>query len=307
MKGENKTRAAKIIAALVLLIGVGVVVVVAVNIDTGNKIGKVDQNETDEVIPRDDSSSKKAEESRTEAKGVTTAKQASDESGGEVVYAVDAGFGYVDIGTSMDSGNEVAQATDNDSGETEAERIAREAAKKAAREEAERLAKIEEMLAMGGGGYSGVDDNVNDYPWQNECPRENRPPAVSFIGERIIGGYQCECVSYAAWKVYQKYGVVIYWGNAYSWDESARMANYRVDNISAAGAVGQVDKEPYGHVFWVESVNEDGSIKITEYNNPYSTYLYSGESRKQDFGVRIISAEGAAQFDYIHFEDLTKV
>ena len=38
-------------------------------------------------------------------------------------------------------------------------------------------------------------------------------------GVHKIGGYVCECVSYAGWKAYEAYGVAPAWGNAYSWDD----------------------------------------------------------------------------------------
>lgn len=147
-----------------------------------------------------------------------------------------------------------------------------------------------------GGKYSGV----NTYPWQADCPGKQDYYITSYNGWKI-GGYVCECVSYAGWKAYEWYGVALAWGNAYSWDDRARAAGYRVDNAPAAGTIGQVDGYPYGHVFWVESVNADGSINVTEYNNSYATYLYSGNSHYGDFGARTISAGEVGRYNYIHF------
>ena len=332
MKNVDKARLVKMVVAVVLLAGVGVAVIVAMNIDTGNEVGKIGQDETGKAMPRDDSNGDRADESWTKPKGATSTEESdNNESVREVGYAGDTGFSFVgndanvndsinlaekpnsDVIRNIENGQAETEAEKNAREEAErlareeAERLAREEAERLAREEAEQLARIEQMLVAGAGVYSWVDESVNDYPWRNECPRGNKPPMLSTFGEYVIGGYQCECVSYAAWKVYQEYGVLIHWGNAYSWDDRARMTNYRVDNSPAAGAVGQIDRAPYGHVFWVESVNTDGSINITEYNNPYATYLYSGEYREQDFGARTIPAEEASQFNYIHFEDLTRV
>lgn len=144
--------------------------------------------------------------------------------------------------------------------------------------------------------YSGD----NTYPWQGDCPGK-QDYYLTYIDGRKIGGYVCECVSYAGWKAYETYGVYVGWGNAYSWDDGARAAGYRVDNSPAADTIGQVDGYPYGHVFWVESVNSDGSINVTEYNNAYATYLYSGESHYGDFGARTIPAGEVGHYNYIHF------
>lgn len=152
-----------------------------------------------------------------------------------------------------------------------------------------------------GSAYSGYDT----YPWQDECPG-GQDSHLTWIQTGAdnwlkIGGYVCECVSYAGWKAYEAYGVAPAWGNAYSWAAGARSAGYRVDNQPAAGTIGQIGGGPYGHVFWVESVNEDGSINVTEYNNAEATRLYSGSFHYGDFGARRISAAEAGIYNYIHF------
>ncbi|MDO5451948.1 MAG: CHAP domain-containing protein, partial [Candidatus Saccharibacteria bacterium] len=125
---------------------------------------------------------------------------------------------------------------------------------------------------------------------------------MTYIEGYAVGGYVCECVSYTGWKAYENYGLYLAWGNAYSWDDYARSAGYRVDNTPAAGTVGQVDGYPYGHVFWVESVNGDGSINVTEYNNAWATYLYTGNMQYGDFGARTIPAGEVGSYNYIHFK-----
>ena len=146
-----------------------------------------------------------------------------------------------------------------------------------------------------GSAYTGA----NTYPWQGDCPEKQDYYGTVWNGY-YIGGYVCECVSYAGWKAYEAYGVVLAWGNAYNWDDRARAAGYTVNHTPAAGTIGQVDGGAYGHVFWVESVNGDGSINVTEYNNAYATYLYSGHSHYGDFGSRTISAGEVGRYNYIH-------
>lgn len=184
--------------------------------------------------------------------------------------------------------------------ENDAEAYA-EAAKAA--QEAQRAAEQAEQEAhpelYRGSAYTGD----NTYPWQADCP--GRQDAYTTYWEDVygthkIGGYVCECVSYAGWKAYEAYGIALAWGNAYSWDDGARAAGYVVNKTPAAGTIGQVDGYPYGHVFWVESVNSDGSINVTEYNNYYATQLYSGHAHFGDFGARTISASEVWQYNYIH-------
>lgn len=167
--------------------------------------------------------------------------------------------------------------------------------------EAQRAAEQAEKEAhperYGGSAYSGDDT----YPWQADCPGM-QDAYGTVINETIVGGLVCECVSYVGWKAYEQYGVLLAWGNAYSWDDVAKAYGYRVDHKPEAGSIGQMDSGVYGHVWWVESINADGSVNVTEYNNPYATQLYSGVYQAGDFGARTMSAEDAAQYNYIHLK-----
>ncbi len=174
------------------------------------------------------------------------------------------------------------------------------AAQEAARE-AERREQEAHPELYRGSSYTGA----NTYPWQEDCPHKQDYYLTYWDdawGTHKIGGYVCECVSYAGWKAYEAFGISIGWGNAYSWDDVARNLGYRVDNEPAANTIGQADGGQWGHVFWVESVNYDGSINVTEYNNAYATYLYSGNSHYGDFGSRKIGAGEVWQYNFIHLD-----
>ena len=168
---------------------------------------------------------------------------------------------------------------------------------KAAQRAAEQAEQEAHPERYSGSSYTGV----NTYPWQGDCPQRQDDYGTIWNGY-YIGGYVCECVSYAGWKAYEAFGKVIAWGNAYSWDDKARSYGYRVDHTPEADSIGQVDGGQYGHVFWVESVNADGSINVTEYNNAYATRLYSGDFHYGDFGARTISASEVWQYNYIHLK-----
>ena len=142
--------------------------------------------------------------------------------------------------------------------------------------------------------YSGV----NTYPWQADCPGRADTYGTSING-RAMGGYVCECVSYAGWKAYEKYGVILSWGNANTWDDVGRIKGI-VDHVPTAHTIIQTDIGGYGHVMWAESVNADGSVNITEYNNAFS----SASGMWHDFGGRVIPASQASSYNYIHIDKL---
>ncbi|HEX8182645.1 MAG TPA: CHAP domain-containing protein [Candidatus Saccharimonadales bacterium] len=83
------------------------------------------------------------------------------------------------------------------------------------------------------------------------------------------GMYQRQCVSYTAWAVATSGRHMPYWGgrgNAKQWDDNARAAGIPVDRNPRSGDVAVSNRGTYGHVMYVESVNGDGSINISQYN-----------------------------------------
>lgn len=54
--------------------------------------------------------------------------------------------------------------------------------------------------------------------------------------------------------------------NANRWDDIARANGIPINNIPSAGAIFQSDAGGWGHVGYVESVNADGSINVSERN-----------------------------------------
>lgn len=93
------------------------------------------------------------------------------------------------------------------------------------------------------------------------------------------GMYNRECVSYTAWKVYQKTGYMPYWGgrgHAYQWPANADAAGIPRGSIPRVGSVGVIYGGPFGHVVWVEGVNADGTINISQYNEVNNAAPYPG-------------------------------
>ena len=122
-----------------------------------------------------------------------------------------------------------------------------------------------------------------------ECPRDWDEYTTSVDGIKI-GGLMCECVSYVGWKAYESYGIYLAYGNAYDWKWRAESDGYLADRTPEVGSIGWTSYGQYGHVFWVENVNVDGSIDVTDYN-------WNIDGR---FTARTIAASSVGQFYYIH-------
>lgn len=116
-----------------------------------------------------------------------------------------------------------------------------------------------------GGGYPGM--------WCNA-------PMDSLVDN--WGMYNRECVSYTAFRVAASGRHMPYWGgigNANQWDDNARNQGIPVDYSPRAGDVAISNSGFYGHAMYVESVNPNGTINISQYNadwrGTYSTNTIS--------------------------------
>ncbi|MDO5481245.1 MAG: hypothetical protein Q4F60_02790 [Candidatus Saccharibacteria bacterium] len=168
----------------------------------------------------------------------------------------------------------------------------------AAAEEAKKT-MIEEMAKQTVRYNSGgivVASGTNSYGYKARCPQDNwRYVPINYFDS--WGYYLCECTSYAAFKANERWGVSVSgWGDAKYWGGGALMRGYRVDGVPAKHTVGVQTGGTWGHVVWVEAVNGDGTVDISEYNN--STSSVSGSPA--DFGYR--SHVPVGSYYYIHFE-----
>ncbi len=85
------------------------------------------------------------------------------------------------------------------------------------------------------------------------------------------GMYNRECVSYTAFRVAASGRTMPPWGwngvgNANQWDDDARAAGIPVDTTPRAGDVAISNSGAFGHAMYVESVNSNGTINISQYN-----------------------------------------
>lgn len=139
----------------------------------------------------------------------------------------------------------------------------------------------------GGGGVVAGDPGRGGYPsvYANA-------PQDSMIDR--WGMYNRECVSYTAWKVYQTFGFMPYWGghgNANEWPGNARAAGIPTGYTPKRHSVAIWNVGYYGHAMWVEAVNGDGSIWVSQYN-----YDYHGH-----YSEMLVSASMARSLTYIYF------
>ncbi|MBR0375045.1 MAG: CHAP domain-containing protein, partial [Firmicutes bacterium] len=112
------------------------------------------------------------------------------------------------------------------------------------------------------------------------------------------GFYNRECVSFVAWCLNSRNQIYFHntannpwWGNANTWDDTARALGYRVDNTPARGAVAYWDEGYYGHVAWVSAV-DGNNVTIEEYN-----YDHCGNYHTRTIPVN-------EPHGYIHIKDL---
>ncbi len=164
----------------------------------------------------------------------------------------------------------------------------------------EQQAAIEAAARRAGGTINILpgDPNKGGYPWEAGCWLDAN--AWSHGGAYGDGtdplGYGCrQCVSYAAWKVGQRTGSFPrYWGNANMWPASARAAGYQTGSTPRVNSAGVISAGQYGHIVWIEAVNGDGTVDVSQYN-----YYNAGGAGWGNYSKMRVSA---ATYDtYIYF------
>lgn len=165
----------------------------------------------------------------------------------------------------------------------------------------------EEIIALNDLELSGISEGTRILIKDGTLPETERPEYVppapvrrttytyTYLGDtatrtnlvcnRGLGAGQC-----TTWGWLKRPDLGFIKANASQWDNIARNAGILVDHTPAAGAIFQTDSGWYGHVGYVESVNADGSINVSERN-------YSG-----CYGVlySTIPASAVGRFNYIH-------
>ncbi|HSX06593.1 MAG TPA: CHAP domain-containing protein [Candidatus Saccharimonadia bacterium] len=113
-----------------------------------------------------------------------------------------------------------------------------------------------------GGSVVAGDPNHGGYPIKWDTPARQDGQIDSW------GMYNRECVSYTAWKVYQTYGNMPYWGgvgNANQWVRDAKRAGIATSSTPKVHSVAISMRGYYGHAMWVEKVSGN-MIYVSQYN-----------------------------------------
>ena len=118
-------------------------------------------------------------------------------------------------------------------------------------------------------------------------PGVAKPTAAAVAGN--YGGGNTYDYGYCTWYVKNKRGSSLPngLGNANTWYSRAAGMGMAVGPTPRAGAVGTTTRGSLGHVVYVESVNADGSINISEMNAPV-------------FGGVTYRTASAGEFQYIY-------
>ncbi len=121
--------------------------------------------------------------------------------------------------------------------------------------------------------------------------------APSSNGRSISNGYASgsnlytsgQCTYYVFDRVGGKIGST--WGNASNWANAAASSGYTVNNTPKVGAIMQTTQGYYGHVAYVEGVNSNGSVRVSEMNYGHGAGVVTS---------RTISANQAGSYNFIH-------
>jgi hypothetical protein len=121
-------------------------------------------------------------------------------------------------------------------------------------------------------GVPGTNIAHDDYgyPWPASPDCDESNVGSGGCVNDGLGFFQGQCVSWVAYRLNQRNGLAFsnwfrgqHWGSAVYWKKVAKGLGYKPDETPAVGAVGWYAR---GHVSYVEEVNSDGSIVISEMN-----------------------------------------
>lgn len=139
----------------------------------------------------------------------------------------------------------------------------------------------DEIIALNDLEISGISEGMRILLKDGSLPEKERPeyvaPApriastytylgsstsrINLVCNASLGAGQC-----TTWGWLKRPDLQFIRANANRWDDLAIAAGLQVDHTPSAGAIFQSDAGWYGHVGYVESVNADGSINVSERN-----------------------------------------
>ncbi|MCE4985857.1 CHAP domain-containing protein [Staphylococcus arlettae] len=141
----------------------------------------------------------------------------------------------------------------------------------------------------GGGAASNSTSDRNIKVTTQSAPSSSSVSLSSASGSSSNLYTAGQCTSYVYDKVGGKIGST--WGNASNWASAAASSGYTVNNTAKAGSILQSSTGAMGHVAYVENVNSDGSVEVSEMNYGQGAGVVTS---------RTISASEASSYNYIH-------
>lgn len=121
-------------------------------------------------------------------------------------------------------------------------------------------------------GYPGTIEahDAFGYPWPAAPDCDESTVAPDGCVNDGLGFFQGQCTSWVAHRLGQRNALAfsnwyagVHWGNAADWASVAKSIDIKPNKVPAVGSVGWYAR---GHVSYVEEVNSDGSIVISEMN-----------------------------------------
>ena len=147
---------------------------------------------------------------------------------------------------------------------------------------------VPEIIALNDLEVSGISEGIRIIIKDGSLPETERPEYVppvvrptytyTYLGNtsqreniEVLGYFYGLGGPYVAgqctqWAWYNRQDLPNTLGNANAWARNAAAYGYLVNNVPSAGAVIQDTSGWYGHVGYVEAVNSDGSIIVSEMN-----------------------------------------
>ncbi|MDN0187429.1 CHAP domain-containing protein [Staphylococcus arlettae] len=141
----------------------------------------------------------------------------------------------------------------------------------------------------GGGAASNSTSDRNIKVTTQSAPSSSSVSLSSASGSSSNLYTAGQCTYYVYDKVGGKIGST--WGNASNWASAAASSGYTVNNTAKAGSILQSSTGAMGHVAYVENVNSDGSVEVSEMNYGQGAGVVTS---------RTISASKASSYNYIH-------
>lgn len=154
------------------------------------------------------------------------------------------------------------------------------------------------LFGSGGGQVGG-----GGYPWGNApclstgqvkgwCPDYEWGYNGSYMNWQTGGYAYRNCTDWVSFRIRSSgRHVPGGLGNANQWDDRAPGFGYQVSGTPRVGAAAVSNSGFYGHVMYVESVNGDGSILVSDYNR----------AGPGEYGLNTLSAGTASSLRYVYF------